>query len=66
MSVEGSELWLFLAKLSKPNITLQEIKIIYFEAENLFESIVPDDNDVRVLIDIFNKGSELIDKFFIK
>lgn len=66
MSVEGSELWIILAKLSKPNITLQEIKANYFEAKNLVERIVPDDGDVRTSIQIFDKGGKLIDKFLNK
>lgn len=66
MSVEGSELWVILAKLSKPNITLQEIKTNYFEAKNLVESILPDDSDVSTSIQIFNKGAKLVDKFFDK
>ena len=66
MSAEGSELWVIMAKLSKPNITLQEIKANYFEAKNLIESIVPDDSDVRTSIQIFDKGGKLIDKFFGK
>jgi len=66
MSTEGSKLWVILAKLSKPNITLPEIKENYFEAKNLVESIVPDDSDVRTSIQIFNKGGKLIDKFFHK
>ena len=66
MSSEGSELWVILAKLSKPNITLQEIKANYLEAKNLAESIVLDENDFKTSIKIFDKGGDLVGKIFKK
>ena len=66
MSLEGGELWVILACLGKPNISLKEVKLEYFKAKELLSNISPDGNDIEASIKIFNKGSEVLANFFDK
>lgn len=59
------ELWVIEAKLQNPNISLQEIKSLWFEAKEIVKNLSnPTHYELEVSIDIFNAGIERVGDFF--